>query len=95
MQLTLGQEIRQEIRGTETPMGEGSPNGADAFVRPDPTAILRHKRGGAPGKVPTHRCRPGQAVEESQRPPRELPVECLSQLLNTSIHSADSNPTPH
>ena len=47
LQLTLGQEIRQEIRGTETPMGEGSPNGADAFVRPDPTAIPRRQRGGA------------------------------------------------
>ena len=26
LQLTLGQEIRQEIRGTETPMGEGGQN---------------------------------------------------------------------
>ena len=48
LQLALGQEIRQEIRGTETPMGEGGTNGADAFVRPDPTAIPRRQRGGAP-----------------------------------------------
>ena len=49
---------------------------------PDPTAIPRRQRGEPSGKVPPHRRRPGQAVEEGQRTPRELPVECLSHFLN-------------
>ena len=32
LQLALGQEIRQEIRGTEAPMGEGGQNVSKKFI---------------------------------------------------------------